>query len=80
MPPGLDIDGEPYIPHTPSPPVTQSEIAQAKFEATGAAIAARQAETADRDRLRAEFEASRPVNVHREADARAAALREEKDG
>ena len=80
MPPGLDIDGEPYIPHTPSPPVTQSEIAQAKFEATGAAIAARQAETADRDRLRAEFEASRPVNVHRETDARAAALREEKDG
>jgi len=79
MPPGLDVDGEPYVPHTPSPPITHSDIAQAKFEATGAAIASRQAEAAERDRLRAEYEAKRAVNAHRAMDGRAAARRQESE-
>jgi len=79
MPPGLDVDGEPFIPHTPSPTVTRADIAQAKFEATGVAIATRQAEAEERDRLRAEYEAKRAVNAHRANDGRAAALRQESE-
>lgn len=44
MPEGLDVDGEPFIPHTPTPSPTPAEIQQAKFEATGAAIAKREAD------------------------------------
>lgn len=51
MPPGLDIDGEPYVPHTPIPNPTPAEIAQAKFDATGAAIARREAELAENERI-----------------------------
>ena len=50
MPPGLDIDGEPYVPHTPLPVPSQSDIQQAKFDATGEAIAKREADAAERDR------------------------------
>jgi hypothetical protein len=51
MPEGMDIDGEPYVPHTPQPVPTQSDIEQAKFDATGAAIEKREAEAAERDRI-----------------------------
>jgi hypothetical protein len=59
MPPGFDVDGEPYIPHTPVPKPSHAEIAQAKFDATGAAIAKREADAKERDRLRAEYMAKR---------------------
>lgn len=55
MPPGLDVDGEPFVPHTPIPAPTPAEIQQARFDATGEAIAKRQAEAAERNRLRAEY-------------------------
>lgn len=55
MPPGLDVDGEPYIPHTPVPAPTPADIAQAKFDATGAAIAKREAELAENDRIYREW-------------------------
>jgi hypothetical protein len=55
MPVGLDVDGEPFVPHTPVPAPTPSEIQQARFDATGEAIAKREAEAAERDRLRAEL-------------------------
>lgn len=58
-PPGIDIDGEPFVPHTPSPTPTPAEIAQARFDATGAAIAEREAEAKRRDALRAELMAQR---------------------
>lgn len=56
MPPGLDIDGEPFIPHNPQPILTPADIQQAKFEATGAAIEKREAEAAERDRIWAEYQ------------------------
>lgn len=55
MPEGLDVDGEPFIPHTPVPRPSPSEIAQAKFDATGEAIAKREMDAAARDALRAEY-------------------------
>lgn len=55
MAPGLDVDGEPFVPHTPIPSPSQAEIQQARFDATGEAIAKREAEAAERDRLRAEY-------------------------
>lgn len=55
MPPGLDVDGEPYIPHTPVPAPTPADIAQAKFDATGVAIAKREAELAENDRIYREW-------------------------
>lgn len=51
MPPGLDIDGEPFVPHTPIPTPTPAEIQQARFDATGEAIAKREAEAAERERI-----------------------------
>jgi hypothetical protein len=59
MPPGLDVDGEPFVPHTPIPAPTRSEVQQARFDATGEAIARREAEAAERERLRAEVLAQR---------------------
>ena len=59
MPPGLDVDGEPFVPHTPTPIPTPADVAQARFDATGKAIAKREAEAAERDRLRAEYLAKR---------------------
>ena len=59
MPPGIDIDGEPFIPHTPIPSPTPTEIRQAKFDATGEAIAKREADARERDRLRAAYIAER---------------------
>jgi len=59
MPPGLDVDGEPFVPHTPIPAPSRDEIAQARFDATGEAIARRDAEAAERNRLRAEYMAKR---------------------
>jgi hypothetical protein len=59
MPPGLDVDGEPFIPHNPVPAPSASDIAQAKFDATGEAIAKREAEAAERDRIYAEWLAKR---------------------
>ena len=50
MPEGMDVDGEPYIPHTPLPVPTPDDLAQARFDATGEAIAKREAEAAERDR------------------------------
>lgn len=63
MPPGLDVDGEPFMPHTPIPAPSHAEIRQAKFDATGAAIAKREAGAAERDRIRAEYMAKR-ANRH----------------
>lgn len=57
MPEGLDVDGEPFVPHTPSPIPTRADIAQAKFDATGAAIAKREAEAAERERIYQEWKA-----------------------
>jgi hypothetical protein len=59
MPPGLDIDGEPFIPHNPVPAPSRTEIAQARFDATTEAIARRDAETAERDALRTALLAKR---------------------
>jgi hypothetical protein len=59
FPPGIDIDGEPFVPHTPIPAPSHDEIQQARFDATGEAIARREAEAAERDRLRAEYMAQR---------------------
>jgi hypothetical protein len=59
MPPGLDVDGEPFIPHTPVPAPTPADIAQAKFDATGAAIEKREAELAENDRIYREWVAAR---------------------
>jgi hypothetical protein len=55
MPPGIDIDGEPIVPHTPVPVPTSAEIQQARFDATGEAVAKREADAAARDALRAEY-------------------------
>jgi hypothetical protein len=59
MPEGLDIDGEPFIPHTPIPNPTPAEIQQARYDATGAAIAKREADAEEREKLRAEYLAKR---------------------
>lgn len=63
MPPGIDVDGEPFIPHTPVPVPTPSEIQKAKFDVTGEAIAKREADAAERDRLRAEYMAQRQRGI-----------------
>jgi len=60
MPPGLDVDGEPFVPHTPIPAPTPDDIAQAKFDATGAAIAKREAELAENDRIYREWAERQP--------------------
>jgi hypothetical protein len=52
MPPGLDVDGEPFVPHTPTPQPSPADIQQARFDATGEAIAKREEEAAERARLR----------------------------
>jgi len=59
FPPGIDIDGEPFVPHTPIPAPSHDEIQQARFDATDEMIARREAEAAERDRLRAEYMARR---------------------
>lgn len=59
MPEGLDVDGEPFVPHTPIPAPSPSEIQQAKFDATGEAIAKREAEAAERERIYREWAAKR---------------------
>jgi hypothetical protein len=59
MPEGLDIDGEPFIPHTPTPNPTPAAIQQARYDATGAAIAKREADAEEREKLRAEYLAKR---------------------
>jgi hypothetical protein len=59
MPDGIDIDGEPFIPHTPIPAPSSSDIQQARFDATGEAIAKREAEAAERERLYREHLAKR---------------------
>jgi len=59
MAPGLDVDGEPFVPHTPIPAPSAAEVQQARFDATGDAIAKREAEAAERDRIRAEYMAKR---------------------
>ena len=59
FPPGIDIDGEPFVPHTPIPAPSHADIQQARLKATDEAIARREAETAERDRLRAEYMAQR---------------------
>lgn len=59
MPPGLDVDGEPFVPHTPTPAPSHDDIQKARFDATGEAIARREAETAERDALRAAYMAKR---------------------
>lgn len=59
MPPGLDVDGEPYIPHTPIPNPTPTEIAQARYDAAGAAIAKREEDAEARNALRMELMAKR---------------------
>lgn len=59
MPGGLDVDGEPFVPHTPIPAPSPSEIQQAKFDATGEAIAKREAEAAERERIYREWAAKR---------------------
>ncbi len=62
MPPGLDVDGEPFIPHTPIPNPSPAEIAQARYDATGAAIVKREEDAAARNALRAEILAKRFEN------------------
>jgi hypothetical protein len=59
MPPGLDVDGEPFVPHTPTPKPSHADIAQAKIKAAEAASAQREAEALERDTLRAEYLAKR---------------------
>lgn len=59
MPPGIDLDGEPFPSENSYVLPSPAEIAQAKFDATDAAIAKREAEAAERDRLRAEYMAKR---------------------
>lgn len=59
MPPGIDVDGEPIVPHTPAPKPTPAEIVTARYEATGAALAKREEEASERDALRAELMAKR---------------------
>jgi hypothetical protein len=59
MPPGLDIDGEPFVPHTPQPVPSPADLQQAKFDATGAAIEKREAEAAERERIYREHMAKR---------------------
>jgi hypothetical protein len=61
MPPGLDVDGEPFIPHNPVPAPSADDIAKAKFDATGDAIAKREAEAAERDKVYAEWLAKKKV-------------------
>lgn len=57
MPEGLDVDGEPFVPHTPVPAPTPADLAQARFDATGAAIERREAELAENDRIYREWAA-----------------------
>ena len=59
FPPDIDIDGEPFVPHTPIPAPSHTEIQQARFDATDEAIARREAEAAERDALRAAYMAKR---------------------
>lgn len=59
MPPGLDVDGEPFVPHTPIPAPSHDDIQKARFDATVEAIARREAETAERDAIRAAYMAKR---------------------
>lgn len=59
FPPGIDIDGEPFVPHTPIPAPSHAEIQQARLDATDEMIARREAEAAERNRLRAEYMAKR---------------------
>lgn len=59
MPLDLDIDGEPFVPHTPVPAPSATEIQQARFDATGEAIAKREAEAAERERIYREHMAQR---------------------
>lgn len=63
MPPGLDIDGEPFVPHTPTPAPSHAEIAKARYDAAAASAAKREAETAERDALRAELMAKRQRGI-----------------
>ena len=62
MPPGLDIDGEPFVPHNPIPAPSRSDIEQARFAAIDESIARRSAEAAERDKLRAEYMAKKFSN------------------
>lgn len=55
MPEGLDIDGEPFVPHTPTPIPSPVDIAQAKFDATGRAIEQREADALERERVYQEY-------------------------
>jgi hypothetical protein len=59
LPPDLPLDGEIDEPREPTYYPSAPEIAEAKFDATGQAIAQREAEAAERNRLRAEYMANR---------------------
>lgn len=59
FPPGVDIDGEPFVPHTPIPAPSHADIQQARLKATDEMVAKREAETAERDALRAALMAKR---------------------
>lgn len=59
FPPGIDIDGEPFVPHTPIPAPSHAEIQQARLKATDEMLARREAEAAERDALRAALMAKR---------------------
>lgn len=59
FPPGIDIDGEPFMPHTPIPAPSHADIQKARFDAAEASIARREAEAEERDAKRADFMATR---------------------
>lgn len=59
MPPGLDVDGEPFVPHTPIPAPSRADIEQARFDVTGEAIAKREAQAVEMIALRAKLRAER---------------------
>lgn len=59
MPEGFDIDGEPFVPHTPIPAPTPEAIMQARFDAIDNAVAQRDADAKERDALRIKLMAER---------------------
>lgn len=59
MPEGFDVDGEPFVPHTPIPAPSREEITQARFDALDNAAAQREADAKERDELRAKLMAER---------------------
>lgn len=59
MPPGIDIDGEPIVPHIPTPMPTQAEVAEVRNAEYDRQIAQRQADAEERERIYAEIMAKR---------------------